>query len=77
VTSRLDGELAPPPAGEQLHVAKPSLLPVLATVGLTLGLVGVTVSIVFTIVGLLIAIPVIVHWIRTARAELAELPPGH
>jgi Flp pilus assembly protein TadB len=73
--SPLDGEV--PPAGEQVHVPKPSLLPVLATVGVTLALVGVTVSIIFTIVGLLIAIPVIVYWIRTAREELGELPPGH
>ncbi len=73
--SQLDGET--PPTGEQLHIPKPSLLPILATVGLTLALVGVTVSIIFTIVGLLIAIPVIVRWIRSARDELAELPPGH
>jgi hypothetical protein len=70
-----EGEV--PPAGEQVHVPKPSLLPVLATVGITLALVGVTVSIIFTIVGLVIAVPVIVCWIRAAREELAELPPGH
>ena len=72
-----EGDRDVPPTGEQLHVPKPSLLPVLATVGLTLALVGVTVSIVLTIVGLLIAIPVIWRWIRSAREELAELPPGH
>jgi hypothetical protein len=44
---------------------------------LTLALVGVTVSIIFTIVGLLITIPVLVLWIRSARDETAELPPGH
>jgi Flp pilus assembly protein TadB len=66
-----------PPAGEQLHMPSPSLLPVLLAVGLTLALVGVTVSNIFTIVGLLITIPVLVLWIRSARAETAELPPGH
>jgi hypothetical protein len=66
-----------PPAGEQVHIPKSSLLPVLTTVGVTLALVGVTIGIVFLVVGLLIAVPAIVQWIRVARAEFAELPPGH
>ena len=65
------------PTGEQLHVPKPSLLPVLTAVGLTLALVGVTVSIIFTIAGALITIPVLVRWIRSSRDDMAELPPGH
>jgi len=66
-----------PPAGEQLHIPRPSLLPLLTTVGLTLALVGVTISIIFTVLGLVIALPAIVLWVRSAREELAELPPGH
>ena len=75
MTSHLDDEA--PPAGEQLHIPKPSLLPVLTTVGMTLALVGVTISIVLVVIGLLIAVPSIVAWIRSAREEFAELPPGH
>ena len=66
-----------PPAGEQLHMPSPSILPVLLAVGFTLALVGVTVSIIFTIIGLVITIQVLVLWIRSARDETAELPPGH
>jgi Flp pilus assembly protein TadB len=66
-----------PPTGEQLHVSRSSWLPVLLAVGLTLALIGVTVSIVFTIIGLLITLPVLVRWIRSAREEMGELPPGH
>jgi hypothetical protein len=73
--SQLDGDV--PPTGEQLHMPRPSLLPVLAAVGLTLALIGVTVSIIFTIVGLVITIPVLVLWIRSSRDDIAELPPGH
>ena len=69
-------EEAPPP-GEQLHMPRPSWLPVLLAVGLTLALVGVTVSIVFTVIGLVIALPVLVRWIRSSREEMGELPPGH
>jgi hypothetical protein len=75
VSSRLDADV--PPAGEQVHVPKPSLLPVVTTVGLTIALVGVTLGIVFIVLGLAIAIPAIVRWIVSARNELAELPPGH
>jgi hypothetical protein len=66
-----------PPAGEEVHIPKSSLLPVLTTVGVTLALVGVTLGLVYLVVGLAIAVPSIVQWVRVARAEFAELPPGH
>jgi Flp pilus assembly protein TadB len=66
-----------PPTGEQLHMPRPSWLPLLLAVGLTLALIGVTVSIVFTVIGLVITLPVLVLWIRSAREDMGELPPGH
>ena len=75
MTERSEDEV--PPTGEQLHVPRPSLLPLLLAVGLALSLVGATLGIVFTIIGLLITIPVLWRWIRSARDDIAELPPGH
>jgi hypothetical protein len=66
-----------PPTGEQLHMPRPSWLPLLLAVGLTLALIGVTISIVFTVIGLVITLPVLVLWIRSAREDMGELPPGH
>jgi O-antigen ligase len=66
-----------PPTGEQVHMPRPSWLPVLLAVGLMLALIGVTISIFLTIVGLLITLPVLVRWIRSTREEMGELPPGH
>jgi hypothetical protein len=66
-----------PPAGEQIHVPGPSLLPVLLAVGLTLALVGITTTLILTGIGVVITIPVLVRWIRSTREDLAELPPGH
>ena len=40
-----------PPAGEQVHMPKSSLLPLLTTVGVTLALVGVTLGLPYLIVG--------------------------
>ena len=67
---------APPPEGEQIHVPAPSLYPLLLAVGLTLSLVGITTTLVLTAIGLLITVPTLVRWIRSARADYAELPPG-
>jgi hypothetical protein len=66
-----------PPAGEQVHMPRSSWLPVLLAVGLTLALIGVTLGIEISIVGLLITITALVRWIRSARQEMSELPPGH
>jgi Mg2+/citrate symporter len=66
-----------PPTGEQVHMPRPSWLPVLLAVGLMLALIGVTISIFLTIVGLLITLPVLWRWIRSTREEMSELPPGH
>jgi hypothetical protein len=66
-----------PPAGEQIHVARPSLLPPLLAVGIALALIGVTIGVFLIVIGLVIAVPVLVIWIRSARDETANLPPGH
>ncbi len=66
----------PPPAGEEIHMPGPSALPLLLAVGITVALVGVTISPIFIVAGLGLAIPVLVRWIREARAELRHLPPG-
>ncbi len=71
-----DLERNAPPAGEEIHLPGPSILPMLLAVGITLALVGVTVSPILVVAGLGLAIPSLVRWIRGARAELRELPPG-
>jgi hypothetical protein len=63
-----------PPAGEEIHLPGPSILPVLTAVGITLTLVGITTFIEFTIAGGLITIYAVVRWIKETRAELDELP---
>jgi hypothetical protein len=69
-------EPQPPERGEQIHVPSPSLMPLLLAVGITLALVGITTSIVLSVIGLLIAVPTLIRWIHSARSDLAELPPG-
>jgi hypothetical protein len=75
VSDRVEHEV--PPAGEQVHVPSPSLLPVLLAVGVTLALIGVTLGKALTVAGLVIVIPVLVIWIRSTREDIENLPPGH
>jgi len=67
----------PPDAGEQIHVPTASLYPLLLAVGLTLSLVGITTTLVLTGIGIVITVPTLVRWIRSAREDYTELPPGH
>jgi len=75
--SSLDPEV--PPTGEEIHLPGPSLDPLLLTVGITMGLLGVTTSIFLVIAGVLLSVVVTVRWIREARDDIDELPlePHH
>jgi hypothetical protein len=66
-----------PPAGEEIHLPGPSIQPLLLTVGITMGLLGVTIFFPFVIAGVLLALFVAVRWIRDARRDIDELPLEH
>jgi hypothetical protein len=63
-----------PPAGEEVHLPGPSILPVLTGVGITLTLVGITTFIVLTIIGAILTIGCVVRWIKDTRRDVDELP---
>ncbi|HEX4188797.1 MAG TPA: hypothetical protein VHY83_12945 [Solirubrobacteraceae bacterium] len=63
-----------PPAGEELHLPGPSILPVLTGVGITLTLVGITTYLVMTIAGAILTIACVVRWIKDTRHDIDELP---
>jgi hypothetical protein len=63
-----------PPAGEEIHLPGPSILPLLTALGITLALVGITTFIELTIIGGLISLYAVVRWIKETRSEIDELP---
>lgn len=72
------GEHTPaPPVGEEVHMPEPSLLPILNAVGVSLAIIGTTLSIVFTIFGLVLFLITAAVWIGKARHEFDELPAEH
>jgi type IV secretory pathway TrbD component len=66
-----------PPATEQIHLPDPSYQPVLVALGLTIAIVGVVVSWIACAIGVLIFLIATFRWIRSARADMAELPLSH
>jgi hypothetical protein len=73
--SPLDPEI--PAAGEEIHLPGPSILPVIFTLGATLGLVGVVEGPVLWIPGVLIVLYTAVRWMRDTARDIDELPLDH
>ena len=65
------------PAGEQIHLPEPSILPVLNAVGLSSAIVGLTISPILIVAGLLLFLGTAAVWIRSARRDFDELPLEH
>ena len=63
-----------PPAGEEIHLPGPSILPVLTAVGITLLLIGLTTFFELSIVGGLLTLFCAIRWIKETRSEIDELP---
>ena len=66
-----------PPAGEQLHLPNPSILPLLNAVGLSIAIIGVPISLILIVPGLALFVVTAAIWIRDARREMDELPLDH
>ena len=70
--SPLDPEI--PPAGEEIHLPGPTVLPLLTAAGITLAIVGVTTSLILMIGGGVLTIACVARWIMGTRREVDELP---
>ncbi len=66
-----------PPVGEEIHLPGGSIQPVLLTLGITMGVVGVTTSVFISIAGAILSVCVIAAWIRDTRRDIDELPLEH
>ena len=64
----------PPPPGEHIHLPGPSLQPILLAFGITIALVGVTLSRFLLVSGVVLTVWVIIRWIMDTRREMAALP---
>ena len=66
-----------PPAGEQIHLPGPSILPFAMGIGIVLIIVGTTITWFISIVGGIIFIWTLIRWVRDTRRDVSELPDEH
>jgi hypothetical protein len=61
---------------EEIHLPKPSIVPMFTAIGIAVGLVGLIFSWPFVAVGGAIALISVVIWIRDVRQDIEQLPSG-
>ena len=66
-----------PPAGEDIHLPGPSILPVLVAIAITCMIIGLTLSWWFSIFGVVLFVITSTIWIRDTRRDMGELPEEH
>jgi hypothetical protein len=66
-----------PPAGEDIHMPDPTILPFINAIGLTLVILGVTFSWIISAIGGLIFLGTTIRWITDVRRDIAALPVHH
>jgi chromate transport protein ChrA len=66
-----------PPVGEEIHLPGPTIQPLLLAIGVTVALVGLTASTILLVAGSVLAIVVIVRWIRDVIHDIDQLPLEH
>jgi Flp pilus assembly protein TadB len=67
----------PPPAGEEIHLPGPTLIPFVCAIGITLIVVGTTINWLFSALGVVIVAITVWRWIRDTRRDMTELPEEH
>ncbi len=66
-----------PPAGEEIHLPGPTLIPFACAIGITLIVIGTTIDWIFSAIGAVIFIVSVYMWIRDTRRDVSELPEEH
>jgi membrane protein implicated in regulation of membrane protease activity len=66
-----------PPTGDEIHLPGPTILPLVAAIAITLIVIGTTIDWIFSAVGAVVLVLVVIRWIRDVRRDIAELPEEH
>jgi hypothetical protein len=66
-----------PPAGEEIHLPGPTVIPLLSALSITLMVIGTTIAWWISIVGLILFLTTTTVWIRDTRRDIDELPEEH
>ena len=66
-----------PPAGEEIHMPRPSIIPLINAAGLALAIVSLTLQWYMVAVGLIVFVVSAIVWIRDVRRDIEDLPLEH
>ncbi len=66
-----------PPSGEQIHLPGPSIIPFAMAIGITLIVIGTTLSWYISIIGGIVFVWTLILWVRDTRRDVSELPDEH
>jgi Flp pilus assembly protein TadB len=66
-----------PPAGEEIHMPAPSILPLINAAGLALAIVSITLTWYLVVAGGIIFVATAIRWISNTRRDIAHLPLDH
>jgi hypothetical protein len=66
-----------PPAGEEIHMPRPSILPLINAAGLALAIVSLTLTWYLVATGLIVFVVTAIKWIADVRRDIEDLPLEH
>jgi hypothetical protein len=66
-----------PPAGEEIHLPGPSIIPLAVAIGITLIVIGTTIDWLWSGLGLVIFVVAVGRWIMDVRRDIDSLPEEH
>ena len=66
-----------PPAGEEVHMPEPSLIPIVNAAALALTIVSITLSWYVVALGGVVFLATAIRWIADVRRDIEQLPLEH
>jgi hypothetical protein len=66
-----------PPAGEEIHLPGPTLIPITTAAAITLIVIGTTIGLYLSVVGVIMLALCVYRWIKDTRRDVAALPEEH
>ena len=66
-----------PPAGEEIHMPEPSIIPIVNAAALAITIVSITLSWYFVALGGIVFLITTIKWIADVRRDIDALPLEH
>jgi hypothetical protein len=66
-----------PPVAEEIHLPGPTLIPLVCAVGITMMVIGTTISWFVSGIGVIIFVLSVIRWVRDTRRDVQALPDEH